>query len=400
MVLINEFQPNTTGTFELSGTPNAAFSGWIVILNGANTTATPTSPGTVRQAVQVTGTFNANGLLVVSIPNLANKSSTVVLSSNFTGSVNDDLDTDNNGTIDNPAVFGTVYDAIGVPDRSDPNLRLYGANLGGTNFSVFSVVGVNTNNKSPRLVFRDSSTGNLNAVINFNDGGGDRLFDTNGNQLDPTTFTPNPTSVTNTFGSPNPECFVTGTRILTPDGDVPVETLKIGDLVLTAAGQAVAVKWIGWQTIQPDQIIHPLRGYPILIKAGALGHQVPQRDLFVSPDHAILVEGLLINAGALINGHSIVQTTPTEPFTYYHIELEQHSLLVAEGTGAESYLPQKENRSWYDNGAEYAQLYPNDGIPTYWPMAYPRVSSKRQLPRFIAQKLMNLAQAETLQQVG
>jgi len=399
MVLINEFQPDPTGTdpststFELSGTPGEAFSGWIVILNGAVTTDTPSAQGTATKAEQVTGNFDANGLLVVDIPDIQNKSVTVVLSSNFTGSVNDDLDADNNGTIDDPTVFGTVYDAIGVPDRS--SAILYGANLGGTDFNWFG-----ENNRGSRLVFRDSSTGDLNAVINFNDGSGDRLFDTNGNQLDPTTFTPNPTTVTDTFGSLNPECFVAGTRILTPDGDVPVETLKIGDLVLTAAGQAVAVKWIGWQTIQPDQIIHPLRGYPILIKAGALGHQVPQRDLFVSPDHAILVEGLLINAGALINGHSIVQTTPTEPFTYYHIELEQHSLLVAEGTGAESYLPQKENRSWYDNGAEYAQLYPNDGILTYWPMAYPRVSSKRQLPRFIAQKLMNLAQAETLQQVG
>ncbi|MGK7891692.1 MAG: ExeM/NucH family extracellular endonuclease [Leptolyngbyaceae cyanobacterium] len=198
----------------------------------------------------------------------------------------------------------------------------------------------------------------------------------------------------------NIECFVTGTHILTPNGDVPVETLNIGDRVLTAAGEAVPIKWIGRQTVEPAQVVNPLRGYPILVKAGALGHQQPQRDLYVSPDHALLFEGLLINAGALVNHCSILKTTPTEPFTYYHIQLHQHSLLVAEGTAAESYLPQTENRSWYDNGADYALLYPHDDILTYWPMRYPRVSSKRQLPRFIAKKLMQLDQMNSINVLG
>ena len=135
------------------------------------------------------------------------------------------------------------------------------------------------------------------------------------------------------------ECFLPGTNILTEKGEVAVEALNIGDIVQTADGKLEPIKWIGKQTVEPDRVKHPLRGYPILIKAGALGNGLPHRDLYTSPDHAYLVEGLLINAGALVNDISIIKTEPTETFYYYHVELENHSLLVAEGTAAESFYP-------------------------------------------------------------
>lgn len=187
------------------------------------------------------------------------------------------------------------------------------------------------------------------------------------------------------------ECFLTGTHILTDQGEVPVEALTIGDRVRTADGTLQPVKWIGHQTRHPNQIINPLRSYPIHIKTGALGYGLPHRDLFVSPDHALLVDGLLINAGALVNDISILKTTPTDPFVYHHVELEQHALLVAEGTAAESYLPQKEDRLTYDNGAEYADLYPRNNILCYWPLKYARISSTRQLPRFVQKRLAQVA---------
>lgn len=189
------------------------------------------------------------------------------------------------------------------------------------------------------------------------------------------------------------ECFLTGTRILTDRGEVTVETLNIGDHVLTADGVSEPIKWVGHQTIDPSRVKYPMRGFPILIKAGALGHNRPHRDLYVSPDHAMFVEGLLINAGALVNGRSILKTEPTETFTYHHVELHRHSLLVAEGTAAESYLPQKEDRSWYDNGDEYTAMYPHGNILVYWPMNYARVSSQRQLPRFVSKHLDQRADA-------
>ncbi len=170
-----------------------------------------------------------------------------------------------------------------------------------------------------------------------------------------------------------------------------VENLKIGDQVQTAEGQPETIKWIGKQTIETHQVKNPLRGYPVLIKAGALGNNLPHQDLYVSPDHAMFIDGLLINAGALVNDISIIKTEPTETFTYYHVELANHALLVAEGTAAESYLPQKENREQYDNFAEYKELYPNGSNLMLWPMDYPRISSCNKVPHFVNKKLLKIA---------
>ena len=188
------------------------------------------------------------------------------------------------------------------------------------------------------------------------------------------------------------ECFLTGTHILTNKGEVTVENLAIGDNVVTAEGKLEPVKWIGYQTVQPHQVKNPLRGYPILIKAGALGNNLPQRDLYVSPDHAMFFEGVLINAGALVNGTSIIKTEPKEAFTYYHVELENHALLLAEGAHAESYLPQNEERLAYENGAEYEELYPYGSNLMLWPMDYPRISSWSKVPRYMRKKLNAIAE--------
>lgn len=184
------------------------------------------------------------------------------------------------------------------------------------------------------------------------------------------------------------DCFLTGTQLLTDEGEKRVEELKIGDRLQTLDGSLERIKWIGIQTCYTNGHNHPLRTYPMRVKAGALGPNCPIRDLYVSPDHALLVEGLLVNAGALENGDTIVQIQPTdEKFVYYHIEMERHSILMADGAPAESYLPQKQDRDTFDNGDEYAELYPYSNMQALMPMKYPRVSSKRQLPRFIAKHL-------------
>ena len=195
-----------------------------------------------------------------------------------------------------------------------------------------------------------------------------------------------------TSAAPTPECFLTGTRILTESGYKLVEELSIGDKVHTAEGDFVDVKWIGYQTIDPNNLAIALRGNPVLVKAGALGNNLPARDLYISPDHSLFVEGLLINAGALVNGVSIVQTEPTETFVYHSVELENHALLTVEGTYAESYMPHHEDRTNYDNGSEYEELYPHGSNLMLWPMDYPRISSKTQVPSFVSQKLSNIAQ--------
>ena len=187
-------------------------------------------------------------------------------------------------------------------------------------------------------------------------------------------------------------CFLPGTNILTDGGEKPIEELQIGDNVRTYEGKLESIKWIGRQTVEPGKVRNPLRSHPILIKQGALGNNLPHRDLYVSPDHAMFVDELLINAGALVNDISIIKTQPKETFTYYHIELENHCLLIAEGTSAESYLPQNEKREEYDNGAEYEELYPHGNNLMLWPMDYPRVSSHIKVPRYIKKKLLAIAE--------
>ncbi|MDR9404177.1 MAG: Hint domain-containing protein [Halothece sp. Uz-M2-17] len=193
------------------------------------------------------------------------------------------------------------------------------------------------------------------------------------------------------MGAVENECFLTGTLIATEDGKKAVETLEIGDKVQTADGSFEAVKWIGIQTYY-KAFATPFRSHPVLIKAGALGEGIPKRDLYTSPDHALyLEEGILANAGALMNGVSIIQIEPEEEkFYYYHVELDRHALLLAEGALAESYLAQGD-RLMYDNGDEYAGLYPEETARL--PLSYPRASSKRQVPRYIKQRLATRAEA-------
>ena len=185
------------------------------------------------------------------------------------------------------------------------------------------------------------------------------------------------------------ECFLEGTNILTEDGYRRIEELEIGDKVKTFDGKLEEIKWIGKQT-RHRFTAHPLRSLPIQIKAGALGNNLPRHDLFVSPDHSLLIDGLLINAGAIENGVSIVKTYP-QNYIYYHIELANHALLDAEGAPAESFCPNKEDRSTYDNGAEYYELYPHGNKLMFWPMDYPRISSKNKVPLFVSEKLIKIA---------
>jgi hypothetical protein len=178
-------------------------------------------------------------------------------------------------------------------------------------------------------------------------------------------------------------CFLERTRIATPEGERAVETLAIGDLILTADGRSAGVRWIGRRTLRADgengyRFADPLIYLPIRIKAGALGENLPRRDLLVSMDHAVLIDGLLVQAGALVNGVSVLRETRLpESFTYYHIELADHALVLAEGVPAETFVDNV-TRMGFDNWAEHEALYGNE--PMIAEMPYPRVQSHRQLP--------------------
>lgn len=134
-----------------------------------------------------------------------------------------------------------------------------------------------------------------------------------------------------------PPCFVRGTRIATSRGEVAVEDLAEGDLVLLARGGTAPVKWIGHRRV--DIRLHPAPETmrPVRIRAGALGGGLPHRDLRVSPDHALFLDGVLVPAGLLLDDVGIVQDDVAQ-VEYFHVELPAHDVILAEGAAAESYL--------------------------------------------------------------
>ncbi len=152
-------------------------------------------------------------------------------------------------------------------------------------------------------------------------------------------------------------CYAAGTRVATPSGPVPIEHLRAGDRVLSAFGGAVEVVWLGHRTVCRDR--HPRRQDvdPVTVSAGAFGPGLPVRDLVLSPDHAVYVDGVLIPVRYLVNGATIRQLC-VPSVTYWHLELPQHDVVLAEGLPAESYLDTG-NRCAFANGGGAVQMHPD-----------------------------------------
>jgi hypothetical protein len=147
-------------------------------------------------------------------------------------------------------------------------------------------------------------------------------------------------------------CYAASTRILGLAGEIVVENIRVGDRLVTVrdgGDVSRAVIWVGSRTI--DLIRHPApaRVQPIRIRAGAIAPGVPERDLRVSPNHAIYLDGLLFEAASLVNGITILQET-VRRVTYHHVELDEHDILLAEGLPAESFLDTG-NRAMFAGGA-------------------------------------------------
>lgn len=174
-------------------------------------------------------------------------------------------------------------------------------------------------------------------------------------------------------------CFLTGTRIATPQGPRAIETLAPDDRVLTTDGRALPILWVWRQDIVN---IHGLTDSlaPILITANALGPGRPARDLIVTADHAMLLNGVLINAVALVNGVTIRPIPATQMparYHYWHIETSAHEVLLAENCATESYVDYAMRRG-FDNYDAYLARYGHDRpIPE---MTLPRVGTARLLP--------------------
>ncbi len=166
-------------------------------------------------------------------------------------------------------------------------------------------------------------------------------------------------------------CYLAGTRLRTPRGDVAVEQLAVGEDLLTAAGEAKPIVWIGHRQIDCRRHPQPQLVRPVRVRAGAFGPSQPQRDLMLSPDHSVSVAAadgsgkVLIPIKHLVNGLTVLQE-PADSAHYFHIELARHDILLAEGLPAESYLDTG-NRAMFVNagpgprsgGSEPVALHPD-----------------------------------------
>ena len=182
-------------------------------------------------------------------------------------------------------------------------------------------------------------------------------------------------------------CFFPGTLIATPSGERRIEELVPGDNVMTGDGRVVATKWACRQTVStrfgPAERLMPVR-----FAAGSLGGGLPHSDLTVTADHAVLLDGVLCEAGALVNGTTITQVPLSdfgEGYTVYHLETDAHEVVLANGAPAETFVDNA-SRSAFDNYAEHEALY-GANPPEMEELPYPRAANPRQLPRRIKDSL-------------
>ncbi len=185
-------------------------------------------------------------------------------------------------------------------------------------------------------------------------------------------------------------CFTPGTMIKTPRGEIAVEKLKVGDVVLTLDNGPQTIRWIGERQLSIADLTCNRHFQPVVITKDALGENVPDRDLTVSPEHRMLISSprlqilfdkaaALIPARGLRNGTTIRSVTVSEQVSYFHILFDQHEIIFANGAPAESLHVDDRALSLSQEAArdEILALFPElKGRATpFRPLAYPQLKS-------------------------
>lgn len=193
-------------------------------------------------------------------------------------------------------------------------------------------------------------------------------------------------------------CFTPGTLIATPKGERKVEELQIGDRVITRDNGIQEIRWVGHRPLTSAQLVRAEHLRPVLIRAGALGDNAPERDMMVSPNHRILVSNdktalyfedreVLVSAKHL-TGLDGVDVVDVSTVTYIHFMFDQHEVVLSDGAWTESFQPGSQSLKGLGNAQrnEIFELFPDlkteTGLRSYH-------SARRSLKRHEAQLLVH-----------
>ncbi|WP_349959764.1 Hint domain-containing protein [Rhizobium sp. ZPR3] len=361
----------------------------INLVNNGTTTIDSSNAGTSGDTIQLN--LVSNGTVIVDgvDVNISNLAGTGAISSTTIDAING-ANVTINATLANIAAGSTYTYGIGAGssitvDAGLLNVGLLNgvtvdfANANGSGLFAYNPGGINLNLSTPPNVINVQSGDKIEVV-------GSNVVQQSGNTVTfyggllnavalgsytipaGVTYTYDANTDTLTFTS----CFLRGTLIRTPEGDIPVEDFRVGDLVVTHKGVA-EIKWVGRRRIDPKAIDKPRDTLPIRIQAGAFAANVPARDLYVSPDHCMFFGESLIPAKFLVNGTTITQEATLVPFEYFHIELEQHSIILAEGAQTETYLDLGGRLSFLEPGVLRFGSFGNGATRTWNDWCYPPV---------------------------
>ncbi len=188
-------------------------------------------------------------------------------------------------------------------------------------------------------------------------------------------------------------CYGQGTQIRTPGGDAPIETLRVGERVLTSSGESRPIKWIGHRDFDCRQHPDPGAVHPVRIAADAFGPNRPSQDLLLSDAHAVCMDlcgEVLIPVGILVNGATIARVE-VDRVSYWHVELDSHDILIANNLPAESYMDM-DNRAFFEEAGAELDTFVRGNGKTYEDFCRPVVTEGRVL-EFARERLLARAEA-------
>lgn len=155
-------------------------------------------------------------------------------------------------------------------------------------------------------------------------------------------------------------CYLAGSMIRTPNGDVAVEDLRVGDTVLAyknGAAEPTEIVWAGHAQAKVNPSLpDDEAGYPVRIVKDAIAEGVPYKDMLVTPEHCLYFDGRFVPVRMLVNGSSIFYDRTFTSYTYYHVETPEHAVIMADGMLSESYLDTGNRASFRSTGVVIASI--------------------------------------------